>query len=141
MKKIGRSPKRKKPRRRRRKKKGGAKKTAPQARKKEIGNANRKSEFDITARSECAPVRLWRISRRDFAQNKFRFYSKHTAFFQNLKFRGNYERSKAPQTARFARKGLILQRFATLRVAKKKYFGFGFGSSFWRSQSKTKFCN
>jgi hypothetical protein len=31
--------------------------------------------------------------------------------------------------------GLILQRFAMLRVAKKKCFGFEFGSSFWQSQS------
>ena len=53
--------------------------------KKKSENANRKSEFGITAYSERAPVRLWRISRRDFLQNEFGFYPKGTANSQNLK--------------------------------------------------------
>ena len=46
-----------------------------------------------------------------------------------LRFRMNLERSFAPHMSRFARKVLNLQGFATLRVGKKKCFGFGFGSS------------
>ncbi len=63
------------------KKRVGAKKTAPKARKKEIGNANRKLLAGITSHAERAPVRLWRISCRDFVQNEFGFCPKHTANF------------------------------------------------------------
>jgi len=64
----------------------------------------------------------------DFLQNKFGFCPKGTANFEFLRFRLNLERSFAPHKSRFARKGLNLQGFATLRVGKKKCFGFGFGS-------------
>jgi len=61
-------------------KKGGAKKTAPQARKKEIKNANRKSLVGHYR------ARGARVSRRDFLQNKFGFYPRPTANCQNQSF-------------------------------------------------------
>ncbi|MBU4375005.1 hypothetical protein KKH38_00660, partial [Patescibacteria group bacterium] len=105
---------------------------APQARKKEIGNANRKLLVGHYH------ARRARVSRRDFLQKKFGFYPRHTANFENLKFRGNYRRSKAPQTAREARQALNLQQFATLRAAKRKCFGFGFESSFGQSPKQNE---
>ncbi len=65
----------------------------------------------------------------DFLQRKFGFRPKGTANLRFCHFWQNCEQSKALQKSRFARKGLNLQRFATLRVGKKKYFGFRFGSS------------
>ena len=65
----------------------------------------------------------------DFLQKKFGFRPKGTANLRFCQKRQNCEQSEALQKARFARKGLNLQRFATLRVGKKKCFGFGFGSS------------
>lgn len=50
----------------------------------------------------------------------------------NLQFQHFGERLPrryAPRQARFARQSPILQRIATLRVAKRKRLGFGFGSS------------
>jgi len=47
-------------------------------------------------------------------------------------------RRVAPRQAREARQTPNLQRFATLRVAKRKRLGFGFGSSFWRSPKQNK---
>ncbi len=66
---------------------------------------------------------------QNFLQNKFGFRPKGTANFEFLHFRLNLERSFAPRKSRFARKRLNLQGFATLRVGKKKCFGFGLGSS------------
>jgi len=74
-------------------------------------------------------------------QKKLEFQPKGTANLQFQHFGERLPRRVAPRQARSARQSPILQGFATLRVAKKKCFGFGFGSSFWRSQSKTKFCN
>jgi hypothetical protein len=76
----------------------------------------------------------------DSVQKKLEFQPKGTANLQFQSFRKFYAPAVRSPRLRAGRKGLILQRFATLRVAKKKCFGFGFGSSFWRSQSKTKFC-
>jgi len=64
---------------------------------------------------------------RGSAQKKFGFCPKGTA---NLQFQHFGERLPRPQ-ARL--KGLNLKGFATLRVAKKKRLGFGFGSSFGQS--------
>jgi hypothetical protein len=77
---------------------------------------------------------------RGSVQKKLEFQPKGTANLQFQSFRKFYAPAVRSPRLRAGRKGLILQRFATLRVAKKKCFGFGFGSSFWRSQSKTKFC-
>ena len=78
---------------------------------------------------------------RGSAQRKFGFRPKGTANLQFQHFGERLPRRVAPRQARFARQSPILRGFATLRVAKRKRLGFGFGSSFWRSQSKTKFCN
>jgi hypothetical protein len=77
----------------------------------------------------------------DFVQKKLEFQPKGTANLQFQNFRKFYAPAVRSPRLRARLKGLILKAFATLRVAKKKCFGFGFGSSFWRSQSKTKFCN
>jgi hypothetical protein len=77
----------------------------------------------------------------DSVQKKLEFQPKGTANLQFQSFRKFYAPAVRSPRLRARLKGLILQRFATLRVAKKKCFGFGFGSSFWQSQSKTKFCN
>jgi hypothetical protein len=50
-----------------------------------------------------------------------------------LNFGKMLPRRFAPRQAREARQTLILRGFATLRVAKRKGLGFGFGSSFARS--------
>ena len=68
------------------------------------------------------------ISRDDF-QNKFGFHPKGTAILRFCRFWQNWKQSFALHTARCARKGLVLQRFATLRVAKRKVLGFGFETS------------
>ena len=47
-------------------------------------------------------------------------------------------RRVAPRQARYARQSPILQHFATLRVAKKKRLGFGFGSSFAQNAKQNK---
>jgi len=47
-------------------------------------------------------------------------------------------RGKAARQARYARQSPILQRFATLRAAKKKCFGFEFGSSLGRSPKQNE---
>ena len=65
----------------------------------------------------------------DSVQKKLEFQPKGTANLRFCHFWQNWKRSKAPQKSRSARKGLNLRAFATLRVAKKKCFGFGFGSS------------
>ena len=65
----------------------------------------------------------------DFLQKKFGFHPKGTANLRFCQFRQNCEQSKALHKSRFARKGLNLKAFATLRVGKKKVLGFGFGSS------------
>ena len=102
--------------RRRRRKKMGGQKTAPQARKKESGNAivsylselprARLSVRSLGEGGERAPVRLWRISRRDFLQNKFGFCPKHTA-----------DCGTAGQKPRFV---LYLRRFCPVRALKNQ---------------------
>jgi len=74
----------------------------------------------------------------DFAQKRFGFRPNSTANFQFQRFGHCLPRGFAARLARYARKGLILKGFATLRAAKRKYFGFGLESSFWRSQKQNK---
>ena len=78
---------------------------------------------------------------RGSVQKKLEFQPKGTANLQFQSFGERLPRRVAPRQAREARQSPILQRYATLRVAKRKRLDFGFGSSFWRSQNKTKFCN
>ena len=94
-----------------------------------------------SVRFSSEPSRAPRVISRGSVQKKLEFQPKGTANLQFQSFRKFYASAVQSPRLRAGRKGLILQRFATLRVAKKKCFGFGFGSSFWRSQSKTKFCN
>jgi hypothetical protein len=68
-------------------------------------------------------------------QKKLEFQPKGTANLQFQSFRKFYAPAVRSPRLRARLKGLNLRAFATLRVAKKKCFGFGFGSSFWRSQS------
>jgi len=70
---------------------------------------------------------------RGSAQKKFGFRPKGTANLQFQHFGKRLPRRVAPQQARFARQSPILRGFATLRVAKRKRLGFGFGSSFGQS--------
>ena len=65
----------------------------------------------------------------DFLQKKLEFQPKGTANLQFQRFGKFYAPAVRSPRLRARLKGLILQRFATLRVAKKKCFGFGFGSS------------
>ncbi len=105
------------------------------------GNAPTELPRSTSVRLSSEPPRARRVISRGSVQKKFGFCPKGTANLRFCQKRQNCEQSKALHKSRFARKGLILQGFATLRMGKKKCFGFGFGSSFWQSQSKTKFCN
>jgi hypothetical protein len=67
------------------------------------------------------------------AQRKFGFRPKGTANLQFQHFGEMLPRGFAARQARFARQSPILRGFATLRVAKRKRLGFGFGSSFGQS--------
>ena len=98
-------------------------------------------QFSRSVRSGSEPPRARRVVSRGSVQKKLEFQPKGTANLQFQSFRKFYAPAVRSPRLRARMKGLILQRFTTLRVAKKKCFGFGFGSSFWRSQSKTKFCN
>jgi hypothetical protein len=75
----------------------------------------------ITARSA-------RVSRGS-VQKRFGFHPTYTAILQFQHFGRFYAPAARSLRLRAEKKGLILQRFSTLRVAKKKCFGFGFGSS------------
>jgi len=66
---------------------------------------------------------------RGSAQKKFGFRPKGTANLRFQHFGERLPRRVAPRQARFARQSPILRGFATLRVAKRKRLGFGFGSS------------
>jgi len=70
---------------------------------------------------------------RGSVQKKFGFCPKGTANLQFQHFGGRLPRGFAARQARFARQSPILRGFATLRVAKRKRLGFGFGSSFGQS--------
>ena len=83
----------------------------------------------------------FRFPRQDCFQKRLEFQPKGTANLQFQNFRKFYAPAVRSPRLRAGRKGLNLKGFATLCVAKKKCFGFEFRSSFWRSQSKTKFCN
>ena len=70
---------------------------------------------------------------RGSVQKKFGFRPKGTANLQFQHFGERLPRRVAPRQAREARQSPILRGFATLRVAKRKRLGFGFGSSFGQS--------
>ena len=74
----------------------------------------------------------------DSVQKRLEFQPKGTANLQFQRFGKFYAPAVRSPRLRAGRKGLILQRFATLRVAKKKCFGFGFGSSFVQSTKQNK---
>jgi len=92
-------------------------------------------QFSRSVRFRSEPPRAPRVVSRGSVQKKLEFQPKGTANLQFQSFRGFLFLPAPAARSCSARKGLILQRFATLRVAKKKCFGFGFGSLFWRSQS------
>jgi len=95
-----------------------------------------KNSFPPTPLPFCPPEQLdFKIRNSDFLQKKLEFQPKGTANLQFQSFGKFYAPAVRSLRLRARLKGLILQRFATLCVAKKKCFGFGFGSSFWRSQS------
>ena len=74
----------------------------------------------------------------DSVQKRLEFQPKGTANLQFQRFGKFYAPAVRSPRLRAGRKGLILQRFATLCVAKKKCFGFGFGSSFVQSTKQNK---
>ena len=74
----------------------------------------------------------------DSVQKKLEFQPKGTANLQFQSFRKFYAPAVRSPRLRARLKGLILKGFATLRVAKKKCFGFGFGSSFGRCPKQNK---
>ena len=98
-------------------------------------------KFSRSVRFRSEPPRTRSVRQSGFCSKKVRIQPKGTANLQFQSFGGFLFLPAPAARSRSARKGLILKGFATLRVAKKKCFGFGFGSSFWWSQSKTKFCN
>jgi len=102
------------------------------------GNAPTELSRSPSVRLSSEPPRAPRVISRGSVQKKLEFQPKGTANLQFQHF-GRFLFLSAPAArSRFARKGLILQRFATLCVAKKKCFGFGFGSSFERSSKQNK---
>ena len=113
------------------------------------GNAPIELPLYRSVRESSEPPRAPRVISRGSVQKKLEFQPKGTANLRFQSFWKFYAPAVRSPRLRARLKGLILQRFATLRVAKKKCFGFG--SSFWRlpaeasaqagSQSKTKFCN
>ena len=105
------------------------------------GNAPIELPRSTSVKLSSEPPRARRVISRGSVQKKLEFQPKGTANLQFQSFGKFYAPAVRSPRLRARLKGLILQRFATLCVAKKKCFGFGFGSSFWRSQSKTKFCN
>jgi len=105
------------------------------------GNAPIRLPRSTSVKLSSEPPRTRRVISRGSVQKKLEFQPKGTANLEFQSFWKFYASVVRSPRLRARLKGLILQRFATLRVVKKKCFGFGFGSSFWRSQSKTKFCN
>jgi len=105
------------------------------------GNAPTELPLYRSVRESSEPPRAPRVISRGSVQKRLEFQPKGTANLGFQRFGKDLFLPAPAARSRSAQKGLNLQRFATLRAAKKKCFGFGFGSSFWRSQSKTKFCN
>ena len=66
---------------------------------------------------------------RGSVQKRLEFHPNSTANLRFQHFGKRLPRRVAPRQARYARQSPILQQFATLRVAKRKRLGFGFGSS------------
>ena len=66
----------------------------------------------------CPPERLdFKIRNSDFRQKMFELRPKNTAKIRNSNFRQKYGRREAPSVLHSPHKILILQGFATLRVA------------------------
>ena len=105
------------------------------------GNAPTELPRSTSVKLSSEPPRARRVISRGSVQKKLEFQPKGTANLEFQSFWKFYAPAVRSPRLRAGRKGLILKRFARLCVAKKKCFGFGFGSSFWQSQSKTKFCN
>ena len=98
-----------------------------------------KNSFPPTPLPFCPPERLdFKIRNSDSVQKRLEFQPKGTANLQFQNFRKFYAPVVRSPRLRARLKGLILQRFATLRVANKKCFGFGFGSSFVQSTKQNK---
>ncbi|MEA1963456.1 MAG: hypothetical protein U9M94_04460 [Patescibacteria group bacterium] len=95
-------------------------------------------QFSRSVRFRSEPPRTRRVVSRGSVQKKLEFQPKGTANLQFQSFGGFLFLPAPAARSRSARKGLNLQRFATLRVAKKKCFGFGFGNSFGRCPKQNK---
>ncbi|MCB9820781.1 hypothetical protein H6790_02430 [Candidatus Nomurabacteria bacterium] len=70
----------------------------------------------LSLRQIVSPCRV-RINRLDFARNSFELCPINTAKIRNSNFRQKYGRREAPSVLHSPHKILILQGFATLRVA------------------------
>ena len=93
------------------------------------GNAPTELPRSTSVKLSSEPPRARRVISRGSVQKKLEFQPKGTANLQFQSFWKFYAPAVRSPRLRARLKGLILQRFATLRVAKKKCFGFGFGSS------------
>ena len=80
---------------------------------------------------ECATLEMWYPGNGIGGSNP-----PVSANLQFQSFRKFYAPAVRSPRLRAGRKGLILQRFATLRVAKRKRLGFGFGSSNQKGKNK-----
>ena len=103
------------------------------------GNAPIELPRSTSVRLSLEPPRTRSVCvSRGSVQKKLEFQPKGTANLQFQSFRKFYAPAVRSPRLRAERKGLNLQRFATLRVAKKKCFGFGFESSFMQSTKQNK---
>ncbi len=93
------------------------------------GNAPIELPLYRSVRGSSEPPRARRVISRGSVQKKLEFQPKGTANLQFQSFWKFYAPAVRSSRLRARMKGLYLQRFATLRVAKKKCFGFEFGSS------------
>jgi len=102
------------------------------------GNAPIELPRSTSVKLSSEPPRARRVISRGSVQKKLEFQPKGTANLQFQSFWKFYAPAVRLPRLRARLKGLILQRFATLCVAKKKCFGFGFGSSFGRCPKQNK---
>ena len=93
------------------------------------GNAPTELPRSTSVKLSSEPPRARRVISRGSVQKKLEFQPKGTANLQFQSFGKFYAPAVRSPRLRARLKGLNLQRFATLCVAKKKCFGFGFGSS------------
>jgi hypothetical protein len=80
-----------------------------------------------------------KIRHPDFLQKKFGFRPKGTAFLRLRRLSDYFSRLRRERPARAARRKPARKGFATLRVAKKKCFGLGLGSSTGEARINLKF--